>query len=273
MNPRARPPRTRHLAAALVLIAAVVAALASPLLAQTLSGFNPSTDYVIEIDGQPAPTAKIYWSQAERMFLVVVKDQPAPLLIEPVSRQVKSVPLVKIATRPDGSVGILEGAVMAPRGTVETTADGVATFKVDNHAYKLHEKPPLLGWQTADTITAYSHQYVTRADAYQPQAAVLADLKKQSADVKITIFFGSWCPFCQQKVPMAIRLARELAGSKVKFDFYGLPHGFSNDATAQRYGVKSVPTGIVYVNGKEVGRISGDGWGSPETTVRNLVGS
>jgi thiol-disulfide isomerase/thioredoxin len=91
--------------------------------------------------------------------------------------------------------------------------------------------------------------------------------------VKITVFFGSWCPHCQQKVPIAMRLARELAGSKVKFDFYGLPHGFSNDAQAQRYGVKAVPTGIVYVNGKEVGRISGDGWESPEATLRNLVGS
>jgi hypothetical protein len=70
---------------------------------------------------------------------------------------------------------------------------------------------------------------------------------------------------------MAIRLARELQGSKVKIDFYGLPHGFANDPQAQRYGVKSVPTGIVFKNGKEVGRISADGWAVPENTLRNLV--
>jgi len=263
------------LAARFALAFAVVlaATLAPALRAQPLSGFNLSSDYVIEIDGQPAPTAKIYWSQSQRMFLIVTKDQPTPLLVEPVSRQVRSVPLVKLATRADGSVGVLDGAVMTPKGPANLTNDGVVTFNVDGHAYKLQEKPPLLGWQTPDSIAAYNQQYVKRADAYQPEATTIADLKKQGSDVKVTIFFGSWCPFCQQKVPMAMRLARELAGSKVSFDFYGLPHGFSNDPQAQRYGVKSVPTGIVFKNGKEVGRISADGWGSPENTLQKLVGS
>ena len=71
---------------------------------------------------------------------------------------------------------------------------------------------------------------------------------------------------------MVMRIARELAGSKVKIDFYGLPHGFSNDAQAQRFNVKSVPTGIVFMNGKEVGRISADGWAAPEATLAKLVG-
>jgi thiol-disulfide isomerase/thioredoxin len=263
-------PIHRAIAARLCL-ALLVVAMAAPLSAQTISGFSASSDYVLEMDGAPAPNAKIYWSPSARMFLIVLKDQPAPLLVEPMSRQVKSVPLVKLATRPDGTVGILEGAVMAPKGALETTPDGIATFRVDGHSYKLQEKPPLLGWQTPDSIAAYNSLYTTRANAYQPQAAALAELKKQSADIKLTIFFGSWCPFCQQKVPMAMRLARELAGSKVKIDFYGLPHGFSNDPQAQRHGVKSVPTGIVFVNGKEVGRISADGWAVPETTLRNLV--
>jgi thiol-disulfide isomerase/thioredoxin len=255
---------TATLAFALALLAQ------APLAAQTLSGFTPSEDYQIEIDGQAAPTAKVYWSQSARMFLIVVKDMPTPLLVEPMSRQVRSVPLVKLASRPDGSVGILEGAAMTTKGTVDTT-EGVASFTTDGRAFKLVEKPPLLGWQTVDSIAAHSPAYVKRADAYQPQAAALAALRQQSSDVQLSIFFGSWCPFCQQKVPMAMRLARELTGSKVKFDFYGLPHGFSDDPQAKRYGVKSVPTGIVFVNGKEVGRISADGWASPETTLNSLV--
>ena len=198
---------------------------------------------MLQIDGQPAPTAKIYWSQPSRMFLVVLKDQPTPLLLEPVSRQVKSVPLVKLATRPDGTVSILEGAVMTPAASLATTPEGLATFAVDGRGYQLQEKPPLVGWQTPDSDLRLQQPLHQRADAYKPQAAALADLKKQTAEVKLTVYFGSWCPFCQQKVPMMMRLARELAGSKVKFDFYGLPHGFSNDAQAQRYGVKSVPTG------------------------------
>jgi thiol-disulfide isomerase/thioredoxin len=263
---------SRTMAARVCLVGLAIAALGQAMLrAQTISGFTASSDYVLEIDGQPAPTAKVYWSQPARMFLIVVKDQPTPLLVEPMSRQVKSVPLVKLATRSDGTVGILEGAVMAPKGALEMTPEGLATFTVDGHSYKLQERPPLLGWQTPESIAAYNNLYTQRAEAYKPQPAALADLKKQAADVKLTVFFGSWCPFCQQKVPMAMRLARELQGSKVKIDFYGLPHGFSNDPQAQRHGVKSVPTGIVFKNGKEVGRISADGWAVPETTLRNLV--
>lgn len=259
-------------AAALFAVAVIAAVLASaPVAAQTLSGFTVSSDYTLEIDGQPAQNARIYWSQPSRMFLIVLKDQPTPLLVEPMTRQVKSVPLMKIATRPDGTVSILEGAVMTPRGSMATTPEGVATFAVDGKAYRLQEKPPLLGWQTPEAISAYNSQYTTRADAYQPQAAAIAELKKQGSDVKVTVFFGSWCPFCQQKVPMMMRLARELAGSKVKVDFYGLPHGFSNDAQAQRFNVKQVPTGIVFKNGKEIGRINADGWAVPEATLKNLV--
>ena len=265
-----RIARTAATRIAVVVLVAAALATAS-LAAQTLSGFSASTDYVLQVDGQPAANARVYWSQPSRMFLIVLKDQPTPLLLEPVTRQVKSVPLVKLATRPDGTVSILEGAVMTPRGVMATTPDGVATFNVDGKAYRLQEKPPLLGWQTPEAISAYNSLYTTRADAYQPQSAVIAELKKQSADVKVTVYFGSWCPFCQQKVPMVMRLARELAGSKVKFDFYGLPHGFSNDAQAQRFGVKQVPTGVVFKNGKEIGRINNDGWASPETTLKNLV--
>ena len=255
--------------AALVLGLLVLAG--APLAAQSLSGFALSEDYVMKIDGQPAPAAKIYWSQSSRMFLIVLKDQPTPLLVEPVSRQVRSVPLVKLASRSDGSVNILEGAAMTSKGVVNTTPDGLATFTVDGRAFELAQKPALLGWQTPDGIVAYNPTYLKRADAYKPQAAAIASLRKKTGDVKLSVFFGSWCPFCQQKVPMAMRMARELAGSKVKIDFYGLPQGFSGDPQAKRYNVKSVPTGIVFVDGKEVGRISGDGWASPETTLDRLV--
>src|SRR5262245_49758558 len=108
---------------AVALLAAVTLASA-PLAGQALSGFSVSSDYTLQIDGQPASNARIYWSQPSRMFLIVLKDQPTPLLVEPVSRQVKSVPLMKLANRPDGTVSILEGAQMTPRGALAMTPDG-----------------------------------------------------------------------------------------------------------------------------------------------------
>jgi hypothetical protein len=56
----------------------------------------------------------------------------------------------------------------------------------------------------------------------------------------------------------------------VQFEYFGLPRDLKAPE-AQRLKVKAVPTGIVYVNGKEVGRISGDGWKTPEATLAKIV--
>ncbi|HVR31056.1 MAG TPA: thioredoxin family protein [Thermoanaerobaculia bacterium] len=261
---------TKILSPAFALTAMLALVGAVPLAAQNLSGFTPSEDYMVEIDGQPAPTAHVYWSQSARAFLIVAKELPAPLLVEPVSRQVRSVPLVKLASRSDGSVGILEGAALTPKAVIDTS-QGPASFSVDGRMIKLVEKPALVGWQTLDSLGSYSAKYAERAAAYEPKAGVVNDLRARGEDVRLTVFFGSWCPFCQQKVPLAMKLARELVGSNVKIDFYGLPRLFSGDAQAKRYGIKSVPTGVVFVGGKEVGRISADGWASPETTLDQIV--
>ena len=262
--------RTIRLSTALVLAAALTLGGAHPLAAQNLSGFTPSADYEVEIDGRPTDTAHVYWSQAARAFLIVAKELPTPLLVEPVSRQVRSVPLVKLASRSDGSVGILEGAALTPKARLDLN-EGLPSFVVDGRTIKMVEKAPLVGWQTPETLASYSAEYAERAAAYQPKTAAVTDLRGLDEDVRLTVFFGSWCPFCQQKVPLAMRLAGELAGSNVKIDFYGLPRSFGADVQAKRYGIKSVPTGVVFVGGKEVGRISADGWASPETTLDRIV--
>ena len=256
------------LGAAIALLLSV--APQAPLLAQATASFTASDDYMIEIDGKSSATVSLYWSQAARAFLIVAKELPTPLLVEPVSRQVRSVPLVKLASRPDGSVGILEGAALTPRAVIDTS-QGLASFTVDGRAIRVVEKPPLVGWQTPAGLVSYSPKYGERADAYTPQAKAVADLRGRQDDVRLTVFFGSWCPFCQQKVPMVMKLARELAGSSVKIDFYGLPRNISSDPQAKKYAVKSVPTGIVFVGGREVGRITADAWASPEASLAKIL--
>jgi hypothetical protein len=36
-------------------------------------------------------------------------------------------------------------------------------------------------------------------------------------------------------------------------------------------GIKSVPTGVVFLGGREVGRISGNGWKIPELAINNVL--
>ena len=58
-------------------------------------------------------------------------------------------------------------------------------------------------------------------------------------------FFATWCPPCKQLAPIVEELARETPQARiVKIDVDVSPK------TAQRYGVRSIPTLIVFQNGE-----------------------
>ena len=66
-------------------------------------------------------------------------------------------------------------------------------------------------------------------------------------------FGAPWCPPCRAMEPIFGELAGRFAGSasflKLNID--------DNPAVAQRYGVKGIPTFIVFDNGREVERVVG----------------
>ncbi len=111
------------------------------------------------------------------------------------------------------------------------------------------------------------------ATAYTPSIPVLAKLRSQTEDVQVLVFFGSWCSACKQMVPRIMKVDEQLDGSKVQIDYYGLPQGraFSADTKASAMGIKSVPTGVVFLNGREIGRINGNGWKIPELAINNVL--
>jgi thioredoxin 1 len=66
-------------------------------------------------------------------------------------------------------------------------------------------------------------------------------------------FWAAWCGPCRMVTPVVDQLAQEFSGrvlvAKLDVD--------ANQLTAQRYGVMSVPTLIVFQNGQEVDRVMG----------------
>jgi hypothetical protein len=68
-----------------------------------------------------------------------------------------------------------------------------------------------------------------------------------------------------------MKVATELEGSHINLEFYGLPQGWGQHPVAGPLKILAVPTGVVYVDGKEVGRITGNQWQTPEVSLNEIL--
>ena len=252
---------------------AVLLVHAPPLRAQEpMSGFLPIDKFVFIIDGEEDVAAEVFQSQAAGAYLVLSTAVESPVLVQARSAVVSTVNLMKVDRQPDGSVNLLAGAALDPLGKFNIAADGI-TFAVGGGSAELRNKPWLLGLQDLNGMKAYSREYRDGASAYAYSQPIVNQLLAESRPVEVKVFFGSWCPHCQTVLPRVLRVAEELSGSKVQLSFYGLPQGpgFKADPEVKRFDIDSVPTGVVLVDGREVGRISGSGWKIPELAIKNAI--
>lgn len=257
--------------AAVLLIAVLTqAALAGGLAAQALTGFVPTQEFMVEIDGEISSGARLYWSARGRSFLLVDPKLSDPALLSPSAGSVSTVPVISLAVKPGGSVDILAGARINPAGSLDLSG-GTPRFTVGGHRVALLTKPDLVGWQKPADFVAYDQGYGERAGFYEVDEAAIAGLRRVKTPARLTVYFGTWCSHCAQKVPLAMKVAEALAGSNVEILFYGLPGDVVSDPIAKRLNIRGVPTGVVTRGDEEVGRLLGDGWARPEVTLLKLL--
>ncbi|HEX9944172.1 MAG TPA: thioredoxin family protein [Thermoanaerobaculia bacterium] len=263
-----------------VLAALVLALLAMPSAPRAqgvpsdgvLHGFQPTGEYTLMVNGKPIPGAEIYQNGLPAILVIATSALPSPVLLTPRAGSVETVHIMKIAKQPDGTVDLLADAVLAPVGQFQMQGENV-TFTYEGRKVSLNPKPPLLGLRRGADLKAHDPGYARTATGYKPNGAAIASLKKEPYPATVRVVFGSWCPHCRQHVPYMLRVEEELKGSKIKFEYFGLPKPPDawKNPEVKRLGVKGVPTGIVYVNGREVGRIEGQGWNAPEVLLNKIV--
>jgi len=258
-------------------VPAVLALLAVPFAVSAqgvpsdsvLRGFQPSGEYALIVDGVPVPGAEIYQNDKLPGMLILTSALPSPVLLSPRTQQAETVNLMKVSKQKDGSVDLLADAVLSPVGQFTTEGENVS-FVFQGKKVRLNPRPALLGVKSNADLKGYLPDYVRNAKNYTPNAAAIADLKKLGTPVTVRVFFGSWCPHCRQHVPLLLKVEDQVQNPKIRFEYFGLPRDF-NVPEAKKAGIHSVPTGIVYVNGKEAGRITGEGWNSPEVLLDRII--
>jgi thiol-disulfide isomerase/thioredoxin len=257
--------------AVLALMAAIPLGAQGVPSASPLRDFQMYSDYSLVIDGKPVPAAEIYLSEKIPALLILTSKLPSPVMLTPRTSRVESINLMKVSKQKDGSIDLFADAVAAPLGQFAMEGKNIAfTIQKEKGTQKvvLVPKAPLLGLKKNADLKAYLPEYIRGAGNYTPNAAAVADLRKRSAPARVRVFFGSWCSHCRQHVPLLLKVEDEVRNPRIQFEYYGLPPSLK-DPEGQKAGVHAVPTGIVYVNGKEIGRI--DNWNTPEVALDRIL--
>ena len=118
-----------------------------------------------------------------------------------------------------------------------------------------HQKQPLqLGViSPSELLTSYPN-FSSSYNAYPVSSQASKVIEKWGSDLRIEVFFGTWCHDSQREVPRLLKLLSQNKAVQVKLIALNYqksePQGLSKGKD-----VKYTPTVIVYKNNKEVGRI------------------
>ena len=263
-----RRPALRPLS--LTLAALLLAA--APGLAQSagISGFSPIGEYVVEIGGEVREATRLLGAQQARALLILSPDLPAPVMIDLANGTISGLQLMKVAERPNGSVDVLPNPVGRSYGNYRVDGPQIV-FEVDGTGVAVKPKPVLVGNRSAEEIVEYSPSYGEKRDLYTAAPALVERLREEGDDIRVRIYFGTWCPFCGEMVPRVLKIAEALQGSGITFEYYGLPRSISDDAEARAMSITGVPTGVIFRGSQEIGRINGNGWRSPEKSLLDII--
>lgn len=243
------------------------AAAPAPPKTDEAQTFHRTLDYVVKVDGQAVPGVKSYVTERGDAYLIVV-PKLGPVLLSLRSREVAL--LAQAPAEHGGLVALPAAAARKPVGQFEIAREA-PVFTLDGRRVALEYPPPLLGLQPLAAVRAYNPDYDRKAASYQPDAAALAGLAAMKEPVRLRVYFGTWCPVCSRVLPNLFKVLDSLPKAPLTVELYGLPQDRDADPEPARMNLQGIPTGIVYRQGREIGRLTGQDWQQPEVALWQLL--
>lgn len=275
MSTPRRPPVPRRLLPASLALALFALAIAAGSLAQppkimpSSPAFIIIGEYQLELDGAVDDEARIYHSQGRASILVRSPELTYNLELQPRSQAILAWPDDQLVINDDGTVEVRGQG--KPGGTFELVRN-LPVFDAEGKKIRFLIRPPVVGAYDSAALRKTVPVYAERARLYEPQPTYMAKIKELEPELHIRLFFGTWCKVCTEMMPRVLSTEDELEriGIPITFEYYGVAPGFE-DPEAQRLGVRGLPTGILYKDGKELGRVVGHGWSFPSMAIYNQL--
>jgi thiol-disulfide isomerase/thioredoxin len=232
--------------------------------------FEPIGVYLLEVDGKIVEGAKMYHSSEAAAVLVMAPQLPYPIAVVPRNKTVQKLDPAELAAEARGALAWTPSGQQTAIATFDLVEEK-PVFQLQGKKVRFLDKPPLLGTRSIDEIVAYDPSYGYRKETAQVSTVYLDVLEKWPQDVVVKIFFSTQCQVCRELLPNILSTVEKLEDSKIDFEFYGMPLPASGDPLAKELQISDFPTGIVYQDGKEMGRATGHSWRMPAMAIHNAL--
>ena len=261
-------PWTRRSAALLVGALALVVAIA----ADGPQPYYLSGKRVVRVAGTLDDKARVYMGLGTPRAVILSPLLGAPVYVASVEKKAIVLDAARVQPSPDDPDAVLVDADGVTGGS-PLTVDGLELrFAVAGKPVVLESRPPALsGDLTAEQLLAAIPEYRRNAKTYAPGKGDLRLLATIAEPAEIDVFFGTWCPHCEQHVPRMIKVAQELNSPVLTFRYHGLSEKFADDPLARQYQIKAVPVALVTRGDKLLARIEGPSWARPESALSAVL--
>lgn len=241
--------------ATVCLLLTASAILAAPAQAETWRAFRALKLYVSD---QLDADANVYSSRGH--FVAVPGDGQSAYLITPKDFTVFRVTSEQLAK--DGAGPTLDPGQTGAFGKPLILEKDGATMGWEDGGmrFRLSAKPPLIGVVTLEQITEHTDKYASGVEAYEPNANALQALRALDEETELVVGFGTWCSVCGDWLPRFIKTVQEAHNDRLDVTYVSINESLDQPADVlETYGIDETPTFIVRRDGKELGRVTGEG--------------
>jgi thiol-disulfide isomerase/thioredoxin len=114
----------------------------------------------------------------------------------------------------------------------------------------------LVGPTSREAILEHSPDWQGFVASYQPKPEALDKLRGLGREVRVEVFFGSWCSDSMAHLPAFFKVLDLADTPLIRADYFWVPE--AKEKRAEYYqgrDIVKLPTFIVFVDGREAGRI------------------
>lgn len=236
---------------------------------QDVNNLERTGEWQVVIEGAVPDDARLWFSQADAVFVLSTSKLPFPVLID-----ARSSAVIELDPSAIGAGELTRLPASARKDSVSklVPGQGEALFSIKGTVARLRFNA-LEGESTAEDLYEHSPDYRTKAASYEPNATDLSALAAWNGKATVRIMFGTWCGVCKNYMPNLMGVAEKLTGSNIQFEYFGLPASNPwEHPEVSRLAIEELPTAVVFVDGKEAGRFAGaDGFRQPEKMLSNAL--